>query len=73
MSKKYFRSSKQVILGGVAGGFSEFFDFDVTLIRLAFVILAIISLGIAVVVYIVLWIVAPVKKDSKNLKKTKKK
>lgn len=61
MKKRYYRSTKHVILGGVAGGFSEFFNFDVTLIRLAFVILAFISLGLAIIVYLVLWAVAPVR------------
>lgn len=70
MKKRYMRSSKDVVLGGVAGGFSEYFNFDVTFIRIAFVILAFISLGLAVVVYLILWIVSPVNKsNTKNKKK----
>jgi len=65
MKKRYMRSSKEFILGGVAGGFSEYFNFDVTFIRIFFVILAFISFGSAVIIYIILWIVAPVKKYKK--------
>lgn len=64
--RKYYRSSKEIVLGGVAGGFSEYFNFDVTLIRVAFVVLAFLSFGIAVIAYIILWAVAPIKKKNKK-------
>ncbi len=45
-------------VAGVAAGIAEYFDLDPTLVRLAFVALALLGGG-ALVAYIVLWIVMP--------------
>jgi phage shock protein PspC (stress-responsive transcriptional regulator) len=47
------------MIAGVAAGFAERFDIDVTLVRLAFVALAIVSAGTAIVLYLVAAIVMP--------------
>jgi len=41
--KKLRRSTSQKMLGGVLGGVAEYFDIDVTLVRLIYVFLSIIS------------------------------
>jgi len=46
------------MIGGVAGGIAEYFDIDVVIPRIAFVLLALAN-GIGVVIYIVMWIVVP--------------
>ncbi len=58
--RKLRRSKKERILAGVCGGLAEYFQVDVTLVRIAFV-LAFILFGIGVIPYIVLWIVMPPK------------
>ncbi len=58
MEKKLTRSEKERILGGVCGGLAEYFGFDPTLVRIAFVILALAG-GTGILLYIVLWIITP--------------
>ena len=40
MEKRLYRSKRQRMLGGVAGGIAEYLNTDPTLIRLAVVVLA---------------------------------
>lgn len=58
MPKKLYRSSRDRMLGGVAGGLAEYFEIDSTLIRILFVITLFIG-GTGVLAYILLWIVVP--------------
>jgi phage shock protein PspC (stress-responsive transcriptional regulator) len=44
---------------GVAGGMAEYFDIDPSLVRLLWVAAAVVSGGLAVPVYILLWIILP--------------
>ncbi|MEU8227469.1 PspC domain-containing protein [Kribbella sp. NPDC048915] len=53
------RSSKQRMLSGVSGGIAEYLNVDVTLIRLAWVGLTLITGGAALIGYAVAWIVIP--------------
>lgn len=57
--RRLYRSRRDDWLGGVAGGLADYFDTDPTLIRIAFVVAAFISAGVAVVAYVVAWIVIP--------------
>ena len=56
--KKFYLSDKEKRIGGVCAGVAEYFNIDVTFVRLLFVIGAFFG-GLAILVYIVLWIVAP--------------
>jgi phage shock protein C len=50
------------MLGGVCAGLSDYFDIDVSLVRLAFVGIAILSaLFPMFIFYIIAWIVIPVE------------
>ena len=55
---KLTRSTADRTLGGVAAGIAEYFDVDVTLIRVLWVIAAVIG-GTGFLAYIILWIVLP--------------
>lgn len=57
--RKLYRSQQDRMLSGVSGGLAEYFDVDPTLVRLLWVLAAIFSGGLAVVAYIVLWVVVP--------------
>lgn len=60
MAKKLYRSLKSRMLGGVCAGLAEYFDIDVSLVRLIFVGIALISAIIPMVIfYIIAWIVIP--------------
>lgn len=58
MTKKLYRSRKDKMIGGVAGGLAEYFDIDPTLVRIIFVVSLFIG-GSGILAYIILWIVVP--------------
>lgn len=60
---KLYRSRKTRIIAGVAGGLAEYFEIDVTLVRLLWV-LAVFAGGTGVLAYIVAVIVIPEEKDA---------
>lgn len=66
MKKKLYRLPEQGKISGVAAGFAEYFDMDVTLMRLLFVAALFVTAGAAVVAYIVLAIVMPTPGTDKN-------
>ena len=53
------RSSSRRMVAGVAGGLAERFDIDVTVVRVAFVVVACVW-GLGVVVYLAMWALVPV-------------
>ena len=59
MTKRLFRSNDRM-LGGVCAGIAEYLGWDPTLVRVAYIILSIASIGFpGILVYIILWIVMP--------------
>lgn len=58
MNRKLFRSNKDKMLGGVAGGLAEYFAIDPTLVRIIFVV-SLFAGGAGILAYIILWIVVP--------------
>lgn len=61
VKRLYRASEKNSMIGGVCGGIAEYFDADPTLVRLAWVVLTIISLGVGVLGYLIMWIIMPRK------------
>ncbi len=59
MNDRLYRSRTDRSLAGVAGGVAEHFDLDPSLVRVAWLILAFVSGGIFVLIYIVMAIVVP--------------
>ncbi len=54
------RSRRHRLLGGVCGGFAEWLGWNVTLVRVLYVVGSIISVGFpGTIVYIILWVVMP--------------
>lgn len=58
MEKRLYRSKRQRMLGGVAGGIAEYLNTDPTLIRLAVVVLAFAG-GAGIPAYIIAWLIMP--------------
>lgn len=56
--KKLFRSTKNRVLGGVCGGFAQYFNIDPVLVRLIFVLMFLFG-GSGLIIYIVSWILMP--------------
>ncbi len=60
MEKKLFRAQAKKMLGGVCGGLGEYFDIDVTLIRLIFVAITLVTAIIPMMIfYLIAWIIIP--------------
>lgn len=56
---RIFRSRENKMLAGVCAGLAKFFNLDVTVIRLLYVLLTLASVGIGLVAYIIMAIVFP--------------
>lgn len=55
--KKLYRSEKDKIIGGVCGGLAEYFDIDVSVVRLLFVLFG--CSGTGLIAYIVACAIIP--------------
>ena len=64
MNKKLQRSSTDCMLGGVCGGLANYFDFDPTLVRVAYVLLSVCTAFSGVLAYILLMIIMPKEKEA---------
>jgi len=56
--RKLYRSKTDRKLAGVCGGLAQYFNVDATLIRVLFVVLAVLG-GSGLVLYLALWIIVP--------------
>ncbi|MEQ2129849.1 PspC domain-containing protein [Caldanaerobacter subterraneus KAk] len=58
MDKRLYRSREQRIFGGVCGGIAEYFNVDVTLVRLICLVTVIFGGG-GLLFYLIAWIIIP--------------
>lgn len=63
--RRLFRSRGNQKVAGVCAGLGEYFRFDVTLIRLIFIILTLIN-GAGVLVYLALWLLVPYQGEGES-------
>ena len=61
--RRLFRDPDNTVIGGVCSGIGHYFGIDPIWIRLAFII-AVLTLGTGVLLYIILWIIIPKAKSS---------
>lgn len=59
MADRLYRSRDDTVIGGVAGGVAEALDVDPSIVRVVWVLLAILTGGIAALVYLIMLIVVP--------------
>lgn len=58
--RKLMRSRNQRMIAGVCGGLAEWLGWDVTLVRIAYVVISVISAGFpGTLAYFVLWFLMP--------------
>jgi phage shock protein C len=57
-TRKLYRSRSNRQVAGVCGGLAEYFNLDATLIRILFVVLAVLG-GSGLVLYVAMWIIVP--------------
>jgi phage shock protein C len=70
--KRLYRSGTERILGGVCAGIGEYTDVDPTVVRLVWVVLTLLSMGVGLVAYIIAWVIIPEGKNEpeQNMDKT---
>lgn len=56
--KRIYLSQTDKKLAGVCGGLGEYFDQDPTLVRIIFILLALLK-GFGVILYLIMWLVIP--------------
>lgn len=59
MGKRLYKSRSERMLFGVSGGMAEHFDVDPTLVRIVWVVVALISVGVGFLAYLALAIIVP--------------
>ena len=58
--KRLIRSRTDRMIAGICGGLAEYFNLDVSIIRILFVVLTIFTAAFpGILVYIIMWIVVP--------------
>jgi phage shock protein C len=57
-TRKLYRSKTNRQLAGVCGGLAQYFNLDATLVRVLFVLLAVLG-GSGLVLYLAMWIIVP--------------
>ncbi len=58
MSRRLYRSQTDRMIAGVCGGLAQVLDIDPTIVRLVFVLLALLG-GHGVLLYLILWLIMP--------------
>jgi phage shock protein C len=66
MQKRLQRSRTEKMIGGVCGGFAEYFNVDPTLVRVIWVAMTLI-VGIGILLYLILWLVMPLESPAQPL------
>lgn len=62
MTERLYRSGREKMIGGVCGGLAEYFNVDVTLVRLI-TLVAFFMGGVGFLAYLVAWIIVPLNPD----------
>ncbi|MGH9358035.1 MAG: PspC domain-containing protein [Terriglobia bacterium] len=63
--RKLTLSREDKKIGGVCGGFARYFGLDATLVRLAWVMLALLA-GWGLIGYLIAWLIIPVEKQAEK-------
>lgn len=67
LSTTWYRSPRGKMLGGVCAGLAEQFGISVTALRLAAVVLALLGMGWGVILYVVLWVIMPLREETSDV------
>ncbi len=69
MKKKLYRNLEDRWLGGICSGIAIYMDWDVSLIRVACIILSLVSFFITIPAYFAAWIIIPGAKTEEDKKR----
>lgn len=59
--KRLYLSSVERKIGGVCGGLGEYFDIDPAIFRVIFILVVLLSFGLGIIAYILIWLIIPRK------------
>ncbi len=59
IKRLYRASERDSIIGGVCAGIANYFTVDPTLIRLAWVLMTMLSAGVGILGYLIMWAIMP--------------
>jgi phage shock protein PspC (stress-responsive transcriptional regulator) len=65
--KRLVRTRNGRLVAGVCSGIAEYFAIDATVVRLIFLIIALITLGFGALLYLIAWIVMPEEGESASI------
>lgn len=66
--KKLRRSRQQNMIAGVVGGLAEYFDLDVTVLRIVYVLVSLFSAAFpGIVLYLILWVIMPLDDEDNRI------
>ena len=63
MTKKLYKVENDKKLMGVCGGLAEYFNIDPTIVRIAWVILTLLSVGTGILIYVICALLFPNKSE----------
>ncbi len=66
IERRFYRNNNDKVVAGVCSGLADFFAIDPVFVRIIFVVAVIGGLGIGVLVYLLLWILVPLKSATEN-------
>lgn len=61
MEKRLYRSRTDRIIAGVCGGLGQYLGIDPTFLRIGFAVLAVLSLGITILLYLAMALIIPLE------------
>ncbi|HSI99203.1 MAG TPA: PspC domain-containing protein [Patescibacteria group bacterium] len=59
MNRRLYRSRTDTVIGGVAAGLANYLNTDPALVRVGWVVLALVTNGVGVLAYLVCWVAIP--------------
>lgn len=59
MNRRLYRSRTDTVIGGVAAGLANYLSTDPALVRVGWVVLALVTNGVGVLAYLVCWVAIP--------------
>lgn len=68
-SKVLYRSERDRVIAGVAGGMGEYFAIDSNWVRIVFVFLALLVHGTGFILYLIAWLVLPAESEVEDSKR----
>lgn len=57
--KRYYRDQENKMIWGVCSGLAKYLNIDVTIVRIAWLVLTLVSFGVGVLLYVAITLIAP--------------